>query len=245
MPSERRIIDPFDPLARPDLDAAGPPPDPADRTSAAGDDDPLETRRMPPGSIHRRKGRNTTVEAFAGRWAADQLGRLPDEGEAFHLITNGRFDTFTLLPAMLDLAAPRVCELWYASTWIISRKHTLTLFDLIDAGKIRQAGIITGTYFKRRETAVFWQLVTGLRARRGLYRACLNHSKWMALGLDDGSGYVLTSSANFAENGNIENHTITRDRGLFDFYARFAASMLRPAGDEADAEGPAPARGRR
>ena len=44
--------------------------------------------------------------------------------------------------------------------------------------------------------------------------------------LTDGTGITVESSANFTENGNIENFVYTNDRGLFEFYKGWCSELL-------------------
>ena len=44
--------------------------------------------------------------------------------------------------------------------------------------------------------------------------------------LDDGTGLTVEGSANFTENGNIENFVYTNDRNLFEFHKQWVSEIL-------------------
>ncbi len=224
MADKSRHIDPFDP----DRDVW-------DHISAASipfteGDDELETEVVPDRCLaygHTPKLR--TVNAMKRRWAISEIGRLPEPGESIHIVSNARFDFWDWVPAIIEMAAPRVVDEWFGSTWILNRRNAVELLALYDASKIRRIGFITGIYFKRRESAVFATLYEGLKARGQRFKAALNHSKWFAMRFDDGTGITVEASANFTENGNMEQFVYTNDAGLFDFYRDFANTVLGEA----------------
>ena len=220
MADKSRIIDPFDPS----LDAF---PSEGASFDFVGKVDQLESERMPPDNLkYVREGKHETLKALQRKFAIEHIGGIPPPGTSIHIVTNARVDFWDFVPALLKMATPRVALQWYGSTWILNRRNANELLHLYDAGQIRQIGMITGIYFKRRETAVFAKLYEGLMKRGQRFKACLNHSKWFAMELDDGTGIVCESSANFTENGNIETHVLTNDRGLFDFHKAWADDLL-------------------
>lgn len=145
---------------------------------------------------------------------------------SYHIVTNGRFDFWDFVPTILKMAAPARCLEFFASTWILNRRNAVELLQLFDDGKIGMIGFLTGVYFKRRESATFATLYEGLAARGQRFKACLNHAKFFTMLFDDGTAYTCESSANFTENGNIETHVLTHDRGLFDFHKAWVSDVL-------------------
>ena len=221
MADKSRVNDPFAPM---DLDVFTADSDPFDFLNR---DEQLESQRMPADNLkHTQDAKHKTLKALQRKFAMEHIGEIPKPGQSVHIITNARVDFWDFTPALLNLAAPRIALRWYGSTWILNRRNAIELLQLRDEGKIRSAGLITGIYFKRREAAVFATVYEGLRKRGDRFKACLNHSKWIAMVLDDGTGLVCISSANFTENGNIETHCLTNDRAVFDFYADFADDLL-------------------
>ena len=223
MPDRTLKLDPFDlpnafgTITRPDF-------------GFVGSEEELEHEVMPPDNLSysRRNAKIETLNALKRKFAIEHLRELPKPSVSVHIVTNARFDFWDFVPALLKLTAPRIALEWYGSTWILNRRNATELLALYDEGKIRSIGMLTGIYFKRRETAVFATLYEGLKTRGQRFKACLNHSKWFAMRLDDETGITVEGSANFTENGNIETFVLTNDRGLFDFHKSWADTLLEP-----------------
>ena len=187
----------------------------------------LETERLPEHCLsYGHTPKIQTINALKRKWAIAEIGRIPDPGESIHIVTNARFDFWDWVPAILEMAAPRVAVEYYGSTWILNRRNAVEMLALYDAGKIQRIGMITGIYFKRRESAVFSTLYEGLKSRGQRFKAALNHSKWFAMLLDDGTALTVCGPANFTENGNMEQLVYTNHRPLFDFYKSIADGIL-------------------
>ena len=193
--------------------------------------DELETERLPEHCLaYGHTAKIQTINALKRKWAIKEIGRLPDPGESIHIVSNARFDFWDWVPAILEMAAPRVAEEYFGSTWILNRRNAVEMLALYDAGKLKRIGMITGVYFKRRESAVFATLYEGLKARGQRFKAALNHSKWFTMLLSDGTGITVEASANFTENGNMEQFVYTNDRPLFDFYKSIAEFIFEKDG---------------
>jgi hypothetical protein len=173
-----------------------------------------------------RQARIETVNALKRRRALDLIPGLPEPGVSYHIVTNARFDLWDWVPVLLDRAEPRKCLEFYGSSWIYNRRSVVELLELHDTGRIDTIGLITGQYFRKRTPGIFNLLYEGLLKRGQRLRACMNHSKWFAMRFDDESAIVLESSANYTENGNIEQHVLTSDRTLFDFYKTWSGELL-------------------
>lgn len=183
--------------------------------------------QAPPASrVELKLARIETIKAAHRTRATRLLARIPEPACSVHMMTGGSFDFWDYIHAILDLAAPRVCDQFYGSTWIMNRTNAKDLLALMDAGRIRKVGIITGVYFQRRESSVFHMIYEGLRRRGQRFKACANHSKWFAMALDDGTRLVAEGSANFTENGNAEQVAITHSPELFDYYREWAEEVL-------------------
>jgi hypothetical protein len=190
--------------------------------------DQLETDVMPQAGLkHVREAKVKTLTALHRQWCFDHLKTIPAPGVSYHMVTNARFDFWDFVPTLLKMTEPIVIEEFYASTWILNRRNAVELLELFDQGKIRKIGFLTGLYFKRRESATFATLYEGLSARGQRFRACQNHAKFFTTLFSDGTALTCESSANFTENGNIENHVLTNDRGLFNFHKRWVEEILR------------------
>ncbi len=177
-----------------------------------------------PRLLLRRPARRRNLSALRQEALEDFYRQLPATGESLHVVSNGRFDYFHFLPVTLRLLGRPAAEV-YGSTWTMSRPNVLELFALLDAGKIGTAAIVTGTYFKRRETAVANALIEGLAARGLRYRAFQNHAKVLLLGAAP-DWIVVEGSANFTANPRLEQTVITNDAELYGFHRAWLEEML-------------------
>lgn len=152
------------------------------------------------------------------------LTSLPKRGESLHIVSNGTFDYFQFLPVCLKLLGRTAAE-FYWSTWTMNRDNVGELLSLFDRGRIQKVSVLTGTYFKRRESAVATTLIEGLAARRQRYVAFQNHTKVMLLGAAP-DWIVMEGSANFTANPRLEQTVLSNDRKLYDFHKRWMEDML-------------------
>ncbi|HUX15944.1 MAG TPA: hypothetical protein VMW52_05690, partial [Phycisphaerae bacterium] len=82
-----------------------------------------------------------------------------------------------------------------------------------------QVSYLTGTYFKRRETATYSLLLEALLARGHRFRAFENHCKILLLAnAHKGAWLTVEGSANLNSNPRLEQYVITNDRGLHDWH---------------------------
>lgn len=148
---------------------------------------------------------------------------MPKRGHQVHIISVAKFDYWTWVPVMIDWLGGRTDHL-YCSTWALSRNNAQELFEQWDAGRIapQAVHVLTGTYFKRRETAVFTMLLAGITERRGRYRAFANHSKVTLLAnAKRGDFITVEGSANLTGNPRAEQYVVTNDKALHDFHRQF------------------------
>jgi len=156
----------------------------------------------------------------------------PAAGEQLHVVSASKFDFWTWAPAMLDWLG--TADALYCSTSTMSRPNAVELLELIDAGRVPGPAVhlFTGLYFKRRETAVYSLVLSGLRARGGTYRAFLNHAKVLLMAnADAGQWLTVEGSANLTSNPRTEQYVVTNDRGLYDFHRGWmdeAAARIKP-----------------
>ncbi len=177
-----------------------------------------------PRLLARRPSRRRNLSAIRQEALEDFYRELPATGESIHIVSNGRFDYFHFLPVTLRLLGRPAAEV-YGSTWTMNRGNVQTLFALLDSKQIQTAAIVTGTYFKRRETAVANTLLEGLAARGLRYRAFANHSKVLLVAAAP-DWITIEGSANFTANPRLEQTVITNDRELYQFHRAWLEEML-------------------
>lgn len=185
----------------------------------------LETEYIPSARSFRMDARRRYERVLREQALLDVLREHPAAGESVHVVSEAKFDFWTWVPAMLRWI--NRTESLYCSTWTLSRTNAVELFEVWDAGKIGLAHFLTGTYFKRRETAVYSLLLDGIRRRGGRYRAFQNHAKVTLL---DNAGLgvwlVVEGSANLTSNPRTEQYVITNDRGLWEFHRGWMEEAL-------------------
>lgn len=151
--------------------------------------------------------------------ANEVLSELPELGESIHIISNGSFDYFNLIPIAIKLLGDN-CTDFYFSTWTMNLSNTRELINLYDEGKINKIHALVGLYFKKRETAVFNELYEGLKERGQRVFSNENHSKVTLL--TNGNDFItICGSANFTANPRIEQFTIHNSKELFEFHQQW------------------------
>jgi hypothetical protein len=187
----------------------------------------LETEFMPTARAYRLAARRKVAQIGQRQALSDLLCGLPAAGESIHVVSEAKFDFWTWVPVLVGWLGGRT-EALYCSTWTLSRNNAVEMFGLWDAGAIGAAHFLTGTYFKRRETAVYAMLLDGIRARGGRYRAFQNHAKVLLLS-NAGTGVWISveGSANLTSNPRLEQYVLTNDKGLYDFHRGWMEECFR------------------
>jgi hypothetical protein len=141
----------------------------------------------------------------------------------------GNFDGFDLLPAMLDHARPAFIEDLHLATLGFNHANAARLLELMDAGAVRRCMMIVSLYYEAdpKEADTCYQLAQELPARGDWYCATRSHAKIIAARFTDGRCFVIESSANLRTCHNLEQFTITQDRGLFTFHREWMESVHR------------------
>lgn len=153
------------------------------------------------------------------------LKELPKENEILHIVTYGNYDYFSYLPTIIDLIG--TIDIFYGSTWTMNNVNVQELFKLYDSGKIKEIAILSGLYFKSRETAVYAKLLQGLLERNQKFICFENHTKVMLIGNYEQNLYiVLEGSANFTANPRLEQNIILNNKETFDFHKKWMEYYL-------------------
>lgn len=151
--------------------------------------------------------------------AREILTELPLPGHSWHIVSNAAYDYWTWIPVLIDLLGGRIDSL-YCSTWTMSRHNVTELFELFDAQKIARVSMLTGIYFKRRESAVYATLLSGLLARGQRYLAFENHTKISLLAAPP--HYItIEGSANLTANPRLEQYVMSNDQALHAFHVKW------------------------
>lgn len=193
--------------------------------------DEAETTHRPNARALRIQAKRAMLRIEREQQARDVLKGLPAAGHQVHIVSAAKFDFWTWCPVMIDWLGKT--DHFYCSTWTLSRNNARELFGLVDEGKIPAAScvILTGTYFKRRESSVYSYLVEGLRNRGGRYRAFSNHAKVLLIANARRRAWLtIEGSANLTSNPRLEQYVITNDRRLHDFHRGWMDEVLAATG---------------
>ncbi len=150
---------------------------------------------------------------------------LPGPNETIHVISNAQYDYFNVIMAAARRNAP-ILE-FYGSTWTMSKFNVDDLITAMDQGTIRKVSILTGTYFKARESSVYAQLITALAKHNQRYTAFINHTKIALLKAENGSHIVFEGSPNFTHNPRLENYIICNSQELYEFHRDWMESRFK------------------
>lgn len=198
-----------------------------DLTNMVGSKKVLERADMPDERIlTKREARALYRHVSRREQAADLLEnlKLPEPGETHHVISNARYDFFNVIIAAAKQLAP--VQEFYGSTWTMSKYNVDDLITAMDQGTIEKVSILTGTYFKKRESSVYAQLITALAKHNQRYAAFINHTKIALLKAGD-THIVFEGSANFTANPRLENYIVCNDRELYEFHQEWMEGMFK------------------
>ena len=185
------------------------------------------THMAQPAAIARQVARRKLIDATKREELSQVIKRIPQPGETFHVVSNGKFDYFTYVPLLVDLLGGKA-DAYYGSTWTLCRQNAIDLLEMYDQGKLGSIAILTGLYFKRRESAVYATIVEGLAARGQRYVAFQNHAKVTLLQTQD-AHLVVEGSANYTANPRLENFTVTNHEGLYEMHVEWMERALHNA----------------
>lgn len=157
--------------------------------------------------------------------AEEVLGELPQTGESIHIVSNGSFDYFNLIPIAIKLMGDK-CNDFYFSTWTLNNGNSEAILKLYDDGKVKTIKCLVGLYFKKRESAVFNMLYEGLKKRNQIIYSNENHSKVTLL--DNGVDFiVIEGSANFTANPRIEQFSVHNCKELHQFHKEWMDEVIK------------------
>ena len=174
----------------------------------------------------RRGDKAVLLDARRLNNAIEHIGRLPEPGEAFHLVTAGRYSLWDLIKATLHLGAPATIRYLGIATLGFSRQNLEELLALLDGGQIGKVDFLFSGYFKSGQREICERLAHELTARGQHVVAMLTHAKVVLLELPDGRTFTVESSANLRSCSSIEQITMTHDLELFAFHRKWITDIM-------------------
>jgi len=186
-------------------------------------DQALEERGLPEGrALLRKSAKREFKKAGRLKNVAEIVAAIPPPGSSLHVIGNGAYDFFDWIPHLQALMG-EPARGWF-STWTMNRGNVLDLLGLYDAGRLTSLTMLTGLYFKRRESSVYATLLEGIQERGQRYLAFLNHTKLILL--QAGEAYItVEGSANLTSNPRLEQYVISNDQSLLEFHTEWIEAL--------------------
>jgi hypothetical protein len=186
-----------------------------------------DTRQLSADRLHiRRTDKAVMLDARRLANAIEHIGRLPEPGEAFHLITEKRYLMMHIIPATLHLAEPATIRYLAVVTLSFSQPNMVDLLAMLDAGQVKQMDFAYSVYFKSNEKENCQRLTHELTSRGHRVYAGLIHAKILLMELTDGRSYVVESSANLRSCASVEQITITADAALLAFHRAWINEIM-------------------
>lgn len=148
---------------------------------------------------------------------------LPKKNEYIHIVSNGNFDYFKLIPRILQLSKNNFNL--YASTWTMNYSNIDELTKLIEVGKINNCTILVGDYLRKREPLVFQHLKQSLYENNGKLIEFSNHAKIICMS-DKENYYVIEMSANFTANRRTEQMVFCNSKLVYDFHVKWMEELI-------------------
>jgi len=128
--------------------------------------------------------------------AVEHIGRLPERGQAYHLVTEKRFSMMHIIPAVLHLAEPATIRYAAVVTLSFSQANMVDLLAMLDSGQIEQLDFAYSCYFRSNEKENCQRLTEELTARGQRVYSGLIHAKILLMLMSTGATYVVESSSN-------------------------------------------------
>ena len=91
----------------------------------------------------KRKSKHITKSFLKKEKALQILTELPKKDENIHIVSNGSFDYFTLIPILIELEKTQI-EHFYFSTWTLNNINSESIIKLFDDGKIKTINCLVG-----------------------------------------------------------------------------------------------------
>lgn len=176
----------------------------------------------------RRADKAVMLDARRLANAIEHIGRLPEQGESFHLVTAKQYSLWHVVRATVELAQPAKIDRLTIATLGFSRDNLEQLVELLDSGKIGRVEFLYSVYFKSNEKELCLRLTHELDQRGQRVVAMLTHAKIVLMELSDGRSLTVEASANLRSCSSIEQITMTYDAALTAFHRQWISELLEP-----------------
>jgi hypothetical protein len=186
---------------------------------------PIESKETITPRKARMQGKRKMINKTRKEKVKEILESVPKKGEFWHIVSNGNFDYWSMIMAILEIGKVKD-GIMHASTWTINRPNALEMLEQQDNGTLSHISLITGLYFKRRESAVYATISKGLLDRGGKMKCLENHAKVALIDDRKGNFYVMEGSANLTANPRIEQNIVANSKELYEHHRAWIEEAL-------------------
>lgn len=186
-------------------------------------------------AAHRTRSRHQARRAASEATLASILPAEIEDGDAWHILSQGDIDALSYLEHLLKHAPMDYVAL---STWCMAMPDVEALERWLQTGRIARLDAYVGEIFPGQYAAEYQALCAAVRPAGGRVAVYRNHSK-LFLCRAGCRAWVVESSANINTNPRAENTCITSDRPLFDHHKSYLDG-IRSFERNFDAWSPAP-----
>lgn len=167
----------------------------------------------------------------AAKTAAALLPDLPAPGESVHALMIGTFDLCqVIVPVVNRLPA---CRHLRIATLCFSKRNAAELVGLLETHAGLHFTLLVSAFFRGHNKELFERFAEDLQQYPNARLAAgRSHCKVVCFDIAPEDGMVFEGSANLRTNGNREQLTAIRDRGLHDWHAGWIDELVNS--DEGD-----------
>jgi hypothetical protein len=163
------------------------------------------------------------------------LPDLPGPGESVHALMTGTF----VLSQVITSVVRRLpeCRHLRVATLCYNKRNAAELLGLLEARPMLGLTLLVSAFFRGHNKELhewFARELAPLPLAR--LAAARSHCKVVCFDLGPKDGLVFEGSANLRTNGNREQLTVIRDRGLHDWHAAWIDEMVNADGQEKESE---------
>ena len=151
------------------------------------------------------------------------INKPPVKNEYYHIVSNGSFDFFTIVPVLLKHL--NICNEFIGSTWATNKCNVLELFNMFDNDLIKSIVIIGGDYMKISNRCDYGLLKNGMLERNQKFINLKNHAKILLM-TNYIDYYVVEGSSNWTSNPRIEQYLMTNNYDLFNFHKDWILNII-------------------
>jgi len=180
---------------------------------------------------HVHKARRGIARAFARIRTAEEFlaGDLfpHSDGDQLHMILDSqRLNPGDMLVALCRHLNSPVVHLRISTLTLSAERNLLQLLDLLDSKVVLRLSLLVSDMFAAKQPEMWSKINAAFASRNCLVAASRTHAKVFTLDVQDDRGLVFYGSGNLRTAKSHEQLTLTRDRGVHDFYAAWIDEQI-------------------